>query len=87
MLKESELYYQDNMNAFNNNMSLLALSTFEISSFMDNLNGEKQKISQMSSNIATHTKYINEKSISIENKLKQVQSKMQQMMNRNQHHE
>jgi hypothetical protein len=31
ILNESETYYEKNMNAFNNNMSLLALNTYEIS--------------------------------------------------------
>ena len=38
ILHESEDYYQKNMNAFTNNMSLLALNTYEISQLMSNLN-------------------------------------------------
>lgn len=37
-MQESQLYYEKNLIAFDNNMSLLALNTYEISQMMSNLN-------------------------------------------------
>lgn len=41
-MNESQQYYETNMVAFKNNMSLLALNTFEVSRLVTNLNRENQ---------------------------------------------
>mmetsp|Transcript_5655 Transcript_5655/g.5167 ORF Transcript_5655/g.5167 Transcript_5655/m.5167 type:complete len:116 (+) Transcript_5655:2776-3123(+) len=58
ILNESETYYQRNMTAFNNNMSLLALNTYEISQLLGILNNENRQIMSIAKNITTHTSFI-----------------------------
>jgi len=79
IMKESELYYQRNFNQFNNNMSLLALNTFEIEQSLDGLKQSHDKMNSISANIAAHTTYIKTKSKDIEDKLMILRSKMQAM--------
>ena len=55
ILNESESYYEKNLIAFNNNMSLLALNTYEISQLMGNLNRDNQQILNIAKNIQVHT--------------------------------
>ena len=69
MLNESETYYQKNMVAFNNNMSLLALNTYEISQLVSNLNRDNQQIKSIAENIQAHTSFMKSKSEVLKKKM------------------
>lgn len=64
------------MNAFNNNMSLLALNTFEISRLMSNLNRDNQQILNIANNIEVHTNFISKKSEDLKKKMMLVVEKL-----------
>lgn len=64
------------MNAFNNNMSLLALNTFEITKMMKNLNRDNTKILSLAQNIEIHTSFINKKSEELKKKMMLVVEKL-----------
>ena len=64
------------MNAFNNNMSLLALNTFEITKMMKNLNRDNTKILSLAQNIEIHTSFINKKSKELKKKMMLVVEKL-----------
>eukprot|EP00349_Pseudokeronopsis_sp_Brazil_P012566 CAMPEP_0202978898 /NCGR_PEP_ID=MMETSP1396-20130829/85192_1 /ASSEMBLY_ACC=CAM_ASM_000872 /TAXON_ID= /ORGANISM="Pseudokeronopsis sp., Strain Brazil" /LENGTH=126 /DNA_ID=CAMNT_0049718071 /DNA_START=1893 /DNA_END=2273 /DNA_ORIENTATION=- len=72
ILNESETYYQVNMNTFNNNMSLLALNTYEISQLLGILNNENSQILGMAKNIHAHTSFMEQKSLNLHRKLKDI---------------
>eukprot|EP00347_Sterkiella_histriomuscorum_P009438 403341214 len=69
ILHDSEAYYQKNLNAFNNNMSLLALNTYEISQLMSNLNRDNQQILSIAQNIQVHTSFMARKSEDLKRKV------------------
>ncbi|CDW71963.1 cation channel family protein [Stylonychia lemnae] len=69
ILNDSEAYYEKNLNAFNNNMSLLALNTYEISQLMSNLNRDNQNILNIAKNIQVHTSFISRKSEDLKRKV------------------
>ena len=64
------------MNAFNNNMSLLALNTFEISRLMSTLNRDNQQILNIANNIEVHTNFISKKSEDLKKKMMLVVEKL-----------
>ena len=68
----SEDYYEKNLNAFNNNMSLLALNTYEITQQLGVLNKSNEQINSISKNIAAHTSFIKNRSEEMKRKLKEI---------------
>lgn len=72
----SQEYYERNMVAFNNNMSLLALNTYEISQMMANLYRDNQQILSIANNIAVHTNFIHKKSDELKKKVMMVVEKL-----------
>ena len=64
------------MNAFNNNMRLLALNTFEISRLMSTLNRDTQQILNIANNIEVHTNFISKKSEDLKKKMMLVVEKL-----------
>lgn len=75
-MNKSQAYYEKNLIAFNNNMSLLALSTYEISQLMNSLNRDNQQILNIANNIAVHTSFIHKKSDELKKKMMLVVEKL-----------
>lgn len=62
------------MVAFKNNMSLLALNTFEVSRLVQSLTRENQQILDIANNIVAHTTFINKKSEELKKKILNIQT-------------
>ncbi len=78
LLNDSQAYYEKNLNAFNNNMSLLALNTFEISSLLEVAQKDNNRVLKIAKSIAAHTNFIKQKSKDLSNKMRDLHSKLDQ---------
>lgn len=69
LLDESQTYYEKNMNAAANNMSLLALNSVEITAQAEFQAAERETTAKVAKNIEGHAKFMSEKSVVLRERL------------------